>query len=159
MTDKPRRKRTTARARYNLNLHPDATARLDAVAPGLPAQGPGACASLIVMIGAAVVEARPDLVRAASDGCLTARDYGPERIGAAVGETVAVRLALPAPVALPEGWEIERIGHLLTLLAPGGAIIARIDSGGMHLWFTSYHSPTVLGAAIAAFVAAAGGAS
>jgi hypothetical protein len=80
---------TPARKRYNLNLHPDATDRLDAVATGLPATGTGACASMLVMIGAAVVDARPDLVRAAADQCLTARDYDPARIGAAIGAAVA----------------------------------------------------------------------
>ena len=141
-------------ARWGVNIPAEVVALVERARLHLVAANQGWSVAALVTIGAEIVTRRPDLAARAAADCAAGGRPG----ALAYGQTVA-GLALPAPVALPEGWEIERIGHLLTLLAPGGAIIARIDSGGMHLWFTSYHSPTVLGAAIAAFVAAAGGAS
>ncbi len=151
-----KKKRASRTSTTVAHLSPEAVDAIDRVAAHLPYSQRGQQTVALVVGACEIVAARPELFGRALGEHSTARNAYAFPVGRAWGRLAAEALAVPV---LPEGWEIERIGHVLTLTEPSGIPAARIDSGGMHLISTAYHSPAVLGAAIAAFVAAAGGAS
>ncbi len=130
--------------------------RIRALAGRIPSDTRNGPVAVLASIGAEIVDALPDVVAEALAAAHADGDLRAPEFGARVGRLVVERVAAPV---LPEGWTIERVGSILRLAEPSGANAALLDESGMFLVPTAYHSPAVLGAAIAAFVAAAGGAS
>ena len=145
-------------SRSTVHVAPDVLKRIGHIAGHLSYAQRGQQVAALVSGAVEIVAARPELFAAALAVGSAANNAGAAPVGREWGQHVAAVLTA-APVALPEGWTIEPgPDGGWDLYAPDERLVAHAVGGTVRTHRSPACPSTDLIAAIAAFVAAAGGA-